>query len=90
MVALIFKQTNAFCGGYQLQIISFDAGAAYRRKDTTTLTAFGNDKPLQLYLINKTNLPTNVTEHCTQVCRFMKPVTPSCHASYQVPEIAVQ
>ncbi|KAG6455374.1 hypothetical protein O3G_MSEX009182 [Manduca sexta] len=31
-----------------------------------------------------------LTEHCTPVCRFMKPVSPSCHRSYQVPEIAVQ
>ncbi|XP_013190865.1 protein TESPA1 isoform X2 [Amyelois transitella] len=31
-----------------------------------------------------------LTEHCTPVCRFMKPVTSGYHKSYQVPEIAVQ
>ncbi|XP_075979246.1 ki-ras-induced actin-interacting protein-IP3R-interacting domain olf186-M isoform X2 [Anticarsia gemmatalis] len=31
-----------------------------------------------------------LTEHCTPVCRFMKPVSSGCHRSYQVPEIAVQ
>ncbi|XP_049874035.1 uncharacterized protein LOC126372373 isoform X3 [Pectinophora gossypiella] len=31
-----------------------------------------------------------LTDHCTPVCRFMKPVSPSCHRSYQVPDIAVQ
>ncbi|XP_053607034.1 uncharacterized protein olf186-M isoform X2 [Plodia interpunctella] len=31
-----------------------------------------------------------LTEHCTPVCRFMKPVTSGYHRSYQVPEIAVQ
>ncbi|XP_072947280.1 uncharacterized protein olf186-M isoform X2 [Epargyreus clarus] len=31
-----------------------------------------------------------LTEHCTPVCRFMKPVPSGYHRSYQVPEIAVQ
>ncbi|KOB76162.1 putative nad+ adp-ribosyltransferase, partial [Operophtera brumata] len=29
-----------------------------------------------------------LTDHCTPVCRFMKPISPSCHRSYQVPQIA--
>ncbi|XP_023934243.2 uncharacterized protein LOC112043172 isoform X2 [Bicyclus anynana] len=31
-----------------------------------------------------------LTEHCTPVCRFMKPLPPFYHKAYQVPEIAVQ
>lgn len=31
-----------------------------------------------------------LTEHCTPVCRFMKPVTSNYHKQYRVPEIAVQ
>ncbi|CAH2039591.1 unnamed protein product, partial [Iphiclides podalirius] len=31
-----------------------------------------------------------LTEHCTPVCRFMKPVPTGLHGPYQIPDIAVQ
>ncbi|CAK1556285.1 unnamed protein product [Leptosia nina] len=31
-----------------------------------------------------------LTDHCTPVCRFMKPVATNYHGPYQVPQIAVQ
>lgn len=37
---------------------------------------------------NKTN--NKLAEHCTPVCRFMKPVPSGFQRQYQIPDIAVQ